>query len=65
MRAISIAGDLMFRSKVLIINKSKDTYHKYPTFSLDLSPCFWPIFVDFQNKAASLCFNNSTNKDAK
>ena len=29
MRVISITGDLMFRVKVLIINKSTDTRHKY------------------------------------
>ena len=26
---------------------------------------FWPIFVDFQNEAASLCLNNLINKDVK
>ena len=26
---------------------------------------FWPIFVDSQNEAASLCFKNSINKDVK
>ena len=29
MKAIPITVDLMFRIKVLIINKSKDTHHKY------------------------------------
>ena len=28
MRAVSITEDLMFRLKVLTINKSKDTHHK-------------------------------------
>ena len=28
------------------------------SFSLDLIPCFWPIFVDFQNEVVSLCVNN-------
>ena len=26
---------------------------------------FWPIFADFQNKAAGLCVYNSINKDVK
>ena len=26
---------------------------------------FWLILVDFQNEAASLCVNNSINKDVK
>ena len=29
MRAISITEDLMIQLKVLAINKSKDTHHKY------------------------------------
>ena len=35
------------------------------SFSLDLIPCFWPIFGDFQNEAASLCVTSSTDKDMK
>ena len=70
MRAIFITVDLMFLLKVFIINKSKDTHHKYAhftflRFSLDFIPCFWPIFADFQNEAASLCVDNSINKDVK
>ena len=60
-RAIFITMDSMFPLKVLVINKSKDTHHKSViahvrllSFSLDLIPCFWPIFVDFQNEAVSL-----------
>ena len=26
-------------------------------------PCFWPIFVDFQNEVTGLCVNDSINKD--
>ena len=55
MRAISITMDSMFPLKVLVINKSKDTplksviaHFRFQSFSLDLIPCFWPIFVDFQ-----------------
>ena len=32
-------------------------------FLFDFIPCFWQIFVDFQNAAAGLYINNSINKD--
>ena len=32
---------------------------------MDLIPCFRQIFVDFQNKASSLCVNNLIYKDVK
>ena len=61
MRAVSITMNSMFPSKVLVINKSKDTHHKSVivhfrllSFSLHLIPRFWPIVVDFQNEAVSL-----------
>ena len=84
-RSIFITMDSMFPLRVLVINKSKDTFHKsvfahvrldtfhksvfahvrLKSFSLDLIPCFWPIFVNFQNEAVSLCVNNLINKDVK
>ena len=65
------SASLMFRLKLLIINKSKGTHSKISviahftlsSFTLDLISCFWPIFVDFQNEAASLCVNNSINSE--
>ena len=61
MRAIFITMDSMLPLKVLVINKNIDTHHKsviaqirLQRFSLDLIPCFWPIFVDFQKEAVSL-----------
>ena len=73
MRTFSITVDLMFSLKVLIISKSTEKHHKYQqlhtlyckVFTLDLIPCFWPIFVDFQNKVAGVCVNNSIYKDVK
>ena len=72
MRANSIAMDLMLRLTVLIINKRKDTHHKYSKCTLNIvkfligfGTLFWPIFVDFRNEATSLCVNNSINKDVK
>ena len=53
MRAISIAVELLFPSKVLIVNKSKDTHHKYH------------LLHTLQSKVAGLCANNSINKDEK
>ena len=34
-------------------------------FCIRFDTLFWPIFVDFQNEAASLCINNRNNKDMK
>ena len=69
MRAIYISVDLLFRLRVLrikmhIINLSNCTVN-IVKFSLDLIPCFWPIFVDFQNEADGLCVNHPTDKDLK
>ena len=67
MKSTSITVDLM-----LVINKNKDTHHKYQykvcklyivKFFVGFDTLFWPIFVDFQNEAASLCLDNSINKD--
>ena len=62
---IFITVDLMFLLKVLTINKKKiynvnvsNCAVDIVKFSFDLIPCFWPIFVDFQNETASLCVNN-------
>ena len=41
-------------SAVLFRSESKGT---------PMNPYFQPIFVDFQNEAASLCVNNSVEKD--
>ena len=58
MRVISLTVDLMFRLKVLIINKSKDTLININNctfytvkFSIGFDTLFWQIFVDFQNEA--------------
>ena len=50
--------------KIHIIDFSNCTFI-LKRFSLDLIPCFWPIFVDFQNEASGLCTNNLINKDVK
>ena len=69
MTAISITMDSMFPLKVLVINKNKDTHliahFRLQSFSLDLIPCFWPFFFDFQNQTVSLCVNNLINEDVK
>ena len=72
MRAISITIDSKVPLRVSIINKRKDTHHKYQfthviwwSLSLDLIPYFKPIFVDFQNEAVGLCVNYFINKDVK
>ena len=54
------------KEKIYIINVSNYTTD-IVKFSLDLIPCFWPIFVDFQVYAltAGLCINSSVNKDMK
>ena len=55
MRTISITVELTFRLKVLIINKSKDAHNKYQLLFAE--------FLDFLNKAVSLCVNISVDKD--
>ena len=66
MGAISITVDLMFRlivsieMKICVINTSNCTLYIVNFFI-----GFDTLFVDSQNEAASLCINNSINKDAK
>ena len=47
-----------------IINISNCTLH-IVKFFIGFDTLFWPIFVDFQNEAASVCIDNSTDKDVK
>ena len=71
--SIYITVDAMFILRVLMINESKLIHNMdisnhtlyFVKISLDLIRCFWPIFVDFQNEAAGLCFDNSIDKDVK
>ena len=50
--------------KIHIINISNCTLYIVKIF-IGFDTLFWLILVDFQNEAASLCVNNSINKDVK